>query len=117
MSAVMLGEQFGRVKSVSDTVILSIILLTENDLHVLQDQVSTAITMCLVLAVNFAVLRAASPIYRIIGPTGTAVVGKISGLVIAALAVQVMIVGLQNVFPALAVPPSNTNAPATTPAK
>jgi hypothetical protein len=33
-----------------------------------------------------------------------------SGLVLAALAVQVMITGLQNVFPALAVPPNNANA-------
>ena len=78
--------------------ILSIILLTENDLHVLQDQASTAIAMCLVLVVNFAVLFAAGPIYRLIGPTGTAVVGKISGLVIAALAVQVMIIQAPNVF-------------------
>ncbi len=96
--------------------ILSIILLTENDLHALQDQVSTALTMCLVLVVNFAVLRAASAIYRVIGPMGTAVVGKISGLIIAALAVQVVIIGLQNAFPALAVPPNNTNATASIPA-
>jgi multiple antibiotic resistance protein len=96
--------------------ILSIILLTENDLHVFQDQVSTAFAMTLVLAVNFAVLRAASQIYRLIGPTGTAVVGRISGLVLAALAVQVMIIGLQNVFPALAAPPNNANATVSAPA-
>ena len=91
--------------------ILSIILLTENDLHEIPDQASTAFTMLLVLAVNFAVLRAANPIYRMIGSTGTAVVGRISGLVVAALAVQVMIIGLQNVFPTLGAPPGRA-APA-----
>jgi multiple antibiotic resistance protein len=96
--------------------ILSIILLTENNLHAVEEQASTALTMCLVLGVNFVVLRAANPIYQFIGPTGTAVVGRISGLIIAALAVQVMIIGLQNVFPGLALPANRTNASTPVPA-
>jgi hypothetical protein len=37
---------------------------------------------------------------RLLGSTGTAVVARVTGLVLTALAVQVMIVGFQNVFPA-----------------
>jgi len=37
---------------------------------------------------------------RLSGSTGTTVVARVTGLVLTALAVQVMIVGFQNVFPA-----------------
>ena len=80
--------------------ITSIVLLTENDLHNIPQQAGTAITLCLVLVINYAVLKSAGTIHRLLGSTGTAVVARVTGLVLIALAVQVMSVGFQNVFPA-----------------
>ncbi len=80
--------------------ITAIVLLTENALHNIPQQAGTAITLCVVLAINYAVLKSAEPIHRLLSSTGTAVVARVTGLVLAALAVQVMIVGFLNVFPA-----------------
>ena len=79
--------------------ILSIVLLTENSLHSWPEQAGTAGTMCLVLILIYAILRAADSIQRILGMTGINVVSRITGLVLTALAMQVMINGLRSVFP------------------
>ena len=81
--------------------IMAIILLTENNLHDVPQQIGTGLTMCLVLALNYVALEAAGPIHRFLGSTGVAVVARVTGLVITAIAVQSIIVGLQNVFPGL----------------
>jgi multiple antibiotic resistance protein len=81
--------------------ITAIVLLTENALHNIPQQAGTAITLCIVLAIDYAVLKSAGPIHRFLGSTGTAVVARVTGLVLTALAVKVMILGFQNVFPAL----------------
>ena len=80
--------------------ITAIVLLTENALHNIPQQAGTAITLCVVLAIHYAVLKFAGPIHRLLGSTGTAVVARVTGLVLTALAVQVMIVGFEDVFPA-----------------
>ena len=79
--------------------IMSIVLLTENDLHNLPQQAGTAGTMCLVLILVYAILRVADTIQRLLGWTGINVVSRIMGLVVTSLAMQVMISGLRNVFP------------------
>ena len=78
--------------------IMSIVLLTENDLHSIPQQACTLISMCLVLTVTYLVLRAATPLQRLLGATGINVMGRIMGLVLASLAVQALITGLRNVF-------------------
>jgi small neutral amino acid transporter SnatA (MarC family) len=52
------------------------------------------------LATNYPVLKAAGPIHRLFGSIGTNVIARATGLVLTALAVQVIVVGCQNVFPA-----------------
>jgi multiple antibiotic resistance protein len=78
--------------------IMSIVLLTENDLHSLPQKAGTAGTMCLVLIIVYVILRAADGIQRLLGSTGINVVSRIMGLVVTALATQVMIIGAQNIF-------------------
>lgn len=78
--------------------IMSIVLLTENDLHSVPQQACTLISLCLVLTVTYLVLRAATPLQRLLGATGINVMGRIMGLVLASLAVQALITGLNNVF-------------------
>jgi len=52
------------------------------------------------LAITYEVLKAAGPIHRLLGSTGTNVIARATGQMLAALAVQVIVVGCQNVFPA-----------------
>jgi multiple antibiotic resistance protein len=78
--------------------IMSIVLLTENDLHSIPQQACTLISLCIVLSVTYLVLRAASPLQKLLGGTGINVLGRIMGLVLASLAVQALITGLRNVF-------------------
>jgi multiple antibiotic resistance protein len=98
--------------------IMAVVLLTENELHDIPAQAGTALTMFLVLAINYVVLKAAAPIHRLLGSTGAAVVGRITGLVLTALAVQAIIIGVQNSFPALSATPAlGTKVPSAAPAK
>ena len=78
--------------------IMSIVLLTENDLHSVPQQACTLISLCIVLSITYLVLRAASPLQKLLGGTGINVLGRIMGLVLASLAVQALITGLRNVF-------------------
>jgi multiple antibiotic resistance protein len=78
--------------------IMSIVLLTENDLHSIRQQACTLISMCIVLTITYLVLRGAAPMQRILGATGINVMARIMGLVLASLAVQALITGLKNVF-------------------
>ena len=78
--------------------IMSIVLLTENDLHSIPQQACTLISMCIVLTITYLVLRGAAPMQRILGATGINVMARIMGLVLASLAVQALITGLKNVF-------------------
>jgi multiple antibiotic resistance protein len=79
--------------------IMSIVLLGENDLHSLPQKAGTAGTMCLVLIIVYVILRAADAIQRLLGSTGINVVSRTMGLIITALATQVMITGVRNLFP------------------
>jgi multiple antibiotic resistance protein len=81
--------------------ILAVVLLTQNDVHGFTDQAGTGVATLLVLFVCYLILRGADAIQRSLGKTGIAVMAKISGLVITALATQVMITGLSNAFPGL----------------
>jgi multiple antibiotic resistance protein len=64
--------------------IMSFVLLTENDLHSIPQQTCAVISMCLVLTATYLVLRAATPLQRLLGATGINVMGRIMGPVLAA---------------------------------
>jgi len=55
--------------------------------------------VCLIL---WLVLRAASAIGRILGQTGLNIINRLFGLILAAIAVEIMANGLRQLFPALA---------------
>jgi multiple antibiotic resistance protein len=57
--------------------------------------------MLAVIAVSFALFQAAGPLERGLGPTGTNVVTRLLGMLLAALSVQFVIDGLMGVWSAL----------------
>ena len=62
--------------------------MTDNTVKSFAEQAVTAAVLLAVMAVIFAVLRSAETIQKLIGDTGTNVMSRIMGLVLATLAVQ-----------------------------
>jgi multiple antibiotic resistance protein len=83
--------------------ITAIVLLTENDLHNFVQQAETAVTMVVVLLLTYWILRVADRTHELLGRTGIDVMSRISGLILTAMAMQVIINGLLALFPALSV--------------
>lgn len=68
--------------------IAAIVAMTDHRVNSIAEQAVTALVMLAVMAVIYAVLRSAEAIQKAIGDTGTNVMSRIMGLVLAALAVQ-----------------------------
>jgi multiple antibiotic resistance protein len=68
--------------------IAAIVAMTDNTVKSLAEQAVTAAVLLAVMAVIFAVLRSAETIQKLIGDTGTNVMSRVMGLVLATLAVQ-----------------------------
>ena len=68
--------------------IAAIVAMTDNTVKSFAEQAVTSAVLLAVLAVIFAVLRSAEAIQKLIGDTGTNVMSRIMGLVLATLAVQ-----------------------------
>ena len=68
--------------------IAAIVAMTDHTVNSFAEQAVTAAVMLAVMAVIFAVLRSAETIQKLIGDTGTNVMSRVMGLVLAALAVQ-----------------------------
>ncbi len=73
---------------------LTSMLITDNDQFSVFDQVQTALAGALVLAVTLALLLLADTVYRAIGSSGTNVVRRIMGMILAAVAVNMVLSGL-----------------------
>ncbi|WP_281648602.1 MarC family protein [Parendozoicomonas sp. Alg238-R29] len=72
----------------------AIIILTDNRTHTFQEQAITALLMCTVLILTYMIFRLAPHIYKLLGENGTAVLVRIMGLIVTALAVEICIEGL-----------------------
>ncbi len=70
---------------------LTVILLTDDDRFNLTGQLATVAVLAAVLALQLVVLLAAGPISRRIGTAGAGVIGRIMGLLLAALAVSIVL--------------------------
>lgn len=68
--------------------IAAIVAMTDNTVKSFAEQAVTAAVLLAVMAVIFAVLRSAETIQKLIGDTGTNVMSRVMGLVLATLAVQ-----------------------------
>lgn len=74
--------------------ILAVVMLTDNDIYPPTTQAMTGLIMLAILAVTFVTLAASQRIYRLLGKSGAAILIRIMGLMLAALAVEEVLKGL-----------------------
>jgi multiple antibiotic resistance protein len=70
---------------------LAVVLLTDDTRFDFTQLWMSALVLLLVLAATFVVLMAAGPLSRLLGETGTSVVGRVMGMILAALAVTMVL--------------------------
>nr|WP_233356231.1 MarC family protein [Henriciella aquimarina] len=74
--------------------ILAIVVLTDNNRFSLEQQAVTAGIMLVVMLCALALMFCASPILRVIRPAGAALVSRIMGMILAAVAVNTVILAV-----------------------
>ncbi len=76
---------------------LAVVILTDNDRFSIAHQAMTATIMAAVLGVTLLIMLLASPIYRVIGLAGASIISRVMGMILAAVAVDSMLSGLERV--------------------
>jgi multiple antibiotic resistance protein len=67
----------------------------------LPERLSLLAIIALVSAITFLTLRSASMVARVLGKTGMNIIGRVMGLILAAVAMQFVLDGLHEAFPQL----------------
>jgi multiple antibiotic resistance protein len=78
--------------------ITAVVLLTDNHRHSIQEQVVTAIVLVVVLLLTLALLYSANAIHAKLGDTGANVMIRVLGLVLAALAAEQIVAGVESLL-------------------
>jgi multiple antibiotic resistance protein len=73
---------------------ITVILLTDDDRFNFLGQLATIAVVAIVLAIQFLILLAATPISRAIGSVGVNVIGRIMGMLLAALSVGMVLTAI-----------------------
>jgi multiple antibiotic resistance protein len=74
--------------------IMAVIILTDNDVYTVPQQAQTALVLLVVLFLNWVLLRLSDPILRVIGTQGAAILIRVMGILLAALAVEIVMKAL-----------------------
>ena len=73
---------------------LAVVILTDNHRNSIAEQAVTAGVLMLVLLLTLGLLLAAIPVYRVIGRTGASIVSRVMGIILATVAVDAVLAGL-----------------------
>jgi len=83
---------------------LGAVLLTDTEPFSLIDHVQDIVVILLVLAITLAFMLVAKQIIRLLGDTGVNVIGRVMGLILAAVAVDSVLVALARFFDIKGIP-------------
>lgn len=75
---------------------LTVVLLSDDDRSSMSEHFFTSATLAVVLVVTFGILVASEPIARTIGKAGASVIGRVMGMILAALAVNMVLTAVVN---------------------
>jgi multiple antibiotic resistance protein len=78
--------------------IMAAILLTENSKHSIFDQSLTAIMMLLVIFIAWVLMILSTKIFKYIGNGGAAIISRVMGLILSAVAVSNLLEGIKIYF-------------------
>lgn len=73
---------------------LAVVLLTDNHRFDIGQQATTTAVVFLVLAATLVLLLLANPIHRVIGESGASIVSRVMGMILAALAADTILQGI-----------------------
>lgn len=76
---------------------LAIVVLTDNNRNSIPEQAVTAAVLLMVMAVTLVLLLLAARLKRVLGNTGANVISRIMGIILATIAVDSVLVGLEAV--------------------
>jgi multiple antibiotic resistance protein len=76
---------------------LAIVVLTDNHSSPIEEQAVTAGLLLVVMAITLGLLRAAARLKKILGTTGANVISRVMGIILATIAVDAILVGLDAV--------------------
>ena len=77
---------------------LTVVLLTDNNVRSLAEQALTTLRMALVLVIVLFILVLSKQIYRLIGRPGVEVMSRVSGLILASIAVNGIVIAIKLSF-------------------
>jgi multiple antibiotic resistance protein len=77
---------------------LTVVLLTDNSTRSIAEQAVTTLRMMICLVIVFGVLALSKPIYRLVGKPGIEVLSRVSGLILAAIGVNGIILAVKMSF-------------------
>ncbi|MDG2915540.1 MarC family protein [Bisgaard Taxon 10/6] len=77
---------------------MAIVMLTDNHRFSFIDQFITTLIMLLVLGITYVLFLMANRIQNLIGSTGAAVISRVMGLILAAVAVNNILVGINDFY-------------------
>ena len=58
----------------------------------------TVISILIVIAITYLILRLVNPIYKVLGNRGSMIVSRVFAVIIAAIAVEYIVEGIKNLF-------------------
>jgi multiple antibiotic resistance protein len=79
---------------------LAVVLLTDNNRFSISEQVVTGVILMSVLACALVLMLLAGPILKLIGKGGAAIVSRVMGMILAAVAVDAVINAIFDIIPA-----------------
>lgn len=77
---------------------MAIVMLTDNSRYSLLDQSITAGVMLVVLLITLILLLGATVIQKVIGNVGAAIISRVMGLILAAVAVNNLLMGIKDFY-------------------
>ena len=75
---------------------LTTVIMLMRNADSLSMEIGVVVMLILVILINYLFLRIADPVHRLLGVTGTNVVSRILGIILAGLAIQFVLTGLSD---------------------
>ncbi|MGF1787922.1 MarC family protein [Photobacterium swingsii] len=77
---------------------MAVVMLTDNNRYAVGDQFMTTLVMLSVLMITLLLLLGANKIQKYIGNVGAAIISRVMGLILAAVAVNNLLVGIKDFY-------------------